>query len=70
MQGLLAADPEKAFDIYDRAMTERLERLPKCKHCGEPIQDDYAIEYDGDLYCEECFDWHIKDLMKVPIEVD
>lgn len=64
---LLAGDIDTAFEVYDDYMTRKLERLPKCKHCGQPIQDEYAIEYEGDLYCEECFDWHIKDLMRVPV---
>lgn len=63
-------DPERDYAEYCRQQDMKLERLPKCANCGEPIQDDYAIEYKGELYCEECFDWHVKDLMKVPIEVD
>lgn len=61
-------DPDRAYEVYCRIQDEKLERLPKCKHCGEPIQDEYAIEYEGDLYCEECFDSYIKDRMKVPID--
>ena len=61
-------DPERDFLNHDRKQGERLNRLPKCELCGDPIQNGYAFEYEGDLYCEECFDWHIKPLMRVVVE--
>ena len=61
-------DPVADFLSHDREQADRLERLPKCAHCGDPIQEDYGFEYEGDLYCEECFDWHIKPLMRVFVE--
>lgn len=33
----------------------RLARLPSCAHCGEKIQDEELIDYEGKLYHEECF---------------
>lgn len=68
MSASFTDDPFRDFDNYDREQAEKLDRLPKCRHCGEPIQDDYAFEYEGDLYCEECFDWWVKELMRVPTE--
>ena len=61
-------DPDRDFLAYDREQADRLDRLPKCAHCGEPIQDDYGYEYEGEIYCEECFDWYVKDELRVPIE--
>lgn len=49
-------DPEKDFDTWDFEQTELLELLPKCKECGEYIQDDFCYEIDGNLICEECMD--------------
>lgn len=60
-------DPDRDFLAYDSEQADRLERLPKCARCGEPIQDDYGYEYEGEIYCEECFDWYIKDELRVPI---
>lgn len=45
-----------AYDLWrqhDDAMEAELEKLPVCSHCGEPIQDDYYFEIDGEIYCEE-----------------
>ena len=61
-------DPVADFLTHDREHADRLDRLPKCAHCGEPIQDDYGYEYEGEIYCEECFDWYVKDELRVPIE--
>ena len=61
-------DPVADFLTYDREQADRLDRLPKCAHCGEPIQDDYGFEYEGEIYCEECFDWYVKDELRVPVD--
>lgn len=29
--------------------------LPRCAYCNEPITDERLIEFDGDLFCCECF---------------
>jgi formylmethanofuran dehydrogenase subunit E len=42
------------FDRYDTKEIERLSKLPTCAECGEPIQDDYCYEIDGEIICEEC----------------
>lgn len=47
-------------DNYDMWLTHeaeldrRLERLPKCRYCGEPIQDEYYFHIDGRIWCERC----------------
>lgn len=42
-----------------------LVRLPVCRCCGEPIQDDHYFYIDGVIYCEDClndnFRRHIED---------
>lgn len=47
-------DPLADFDRWQRAQELRLELLPKCVCCKEPIQQDTAIYIDGDWFCEEC----------------
>ena len=44
------------FEMHDREQEERLQELPKCKHCRQPIQQEKAVCIDGDYYCEYCED--------------
>jgi hypothetical protein len=46
-------DPERDFLMDDARKEKELEKMPKCSHCGQPIQDDYLFDIDGELYCEE-----------------
>ena len=39
--------------MHDAEQEAALEKLPVCSFCGEPIQDDYYFEIDGEIYCEE-----------------
>lgn len=41
------------WEAHDREQEEWLQSLPKCHHCGEPIQQEKAVCIDGDWYCEE-----------------
>ena len=47
-------DPERDYDRYDAECEDRLDRLPRCIDCGEPIQDEYLYDLNGDIFCEEC----------------
>lgn len=47
-------DPVADFENWDWEREEMLEKLPKCTHCGEPIQDEYLYNIDDELFCEEC----------------
>lgn len=31
-----------------------LDKLPKCSCCGESIQQDQAVVFGDDFYCERC----------------
>ena len=42
------------WEEHQREQDERLDSLPKCSECGNPIQDDECYEFDGDLICEKC----------------
>lgn len=41
---------------HDDQMNEELERLPRCAHCGEPIQEEKAIRFDDSMFCMECIE--------------
>ena len=47
-------DYDDLFDRHDAEQEAWLDRRPKCEECGEPIQDEYLFEIDGNLYCESC----------------
>ena len=47
-------DNNDFFDMHDAEQQKQLDRLPKCSECGEPIQDDFCFEVNGDLFCDEC----------------
>lgn len=39
---------------HDREQQRRLDRMPRCCHCGEAIQDDDLFDIFGGLYHIEC----------------
>ena len=47
-------DPLEDFARHDAEQESRLDKLPKCESCGEPIEDDYFYNIDGFFLCEEC----------------
>jgi len=53
-------DPLSDFDRHDRQQKEALDKRPVCCYCGEPIQDDFCYEINGDLICEDCLYMHFR----------
>lgn len=52
----LTDDPLMDFERHDREQTKRLESLPKCDICCNPIQDDHYYQINGDNVCLECLE--------------
>ena len=52
------SDPYMDFLSHDAYQEERLNSLPQCDECGEPLQDDYCYKIDGEYICEECMSNH------------
>lgn len=50
------ADPIRDFERYDADLEDELERLPKCKYCEGPIQQDTAVylEDEYEYICDDC----------------
>lgn len=44
------------WEQHDHEQNEWLEKRPKCICCGEHIQEDSAVQIQGDYYCDECLD--------------
>ena len=53
-------DPHADFAAHEAYCEAQLEKLPLCDCCGERIQEDFYIDFDGYLVCEECLDKHYK----------
>lgn len=64
---MMTGDPERDAEAYMNYLDDQLNRRPVCVNCHEHIQEEYAYELDGELYCDECaYDWLRKQ--KVDIE--
>ena len=44
------------FKRHDAEQQSQLDKLPVCSECGEPIQDDFCFEINGELICESCLE--------------
>lgn len=53
-------DPIADAARYDADRQRELKKLPKCKCCRHPIQDDCLFDIDGALYCETCMNDEFK----------
>ena len=47
-------DPLDDFNRRDAEEAAWLKSLPHCEDCGEPIQDEYYYNLDGEILCEDC----------------
>lgn len=47
-------DPFADFDRWDAEQQARLDKLPICAECGEPIQTDEYYEINDEPVCPEC----------------
>lgn len=47
-------DPVADWDRHCDEEEDALARLPKCSVCGWPIQQEEAVNYEGEWVCEDC----------------
>lgn len=47
-------DPVRDAERYQAEQDRKLDALPKCAICGEPIQDESALYLNGEWICDEC----------------
>lgn len=52
-------DPALDFEMYDADQNRKLERLPVCADCDNPIQDERAYYYNGEWICEDCMSTYL-----------
>lgn len=53
-------DPIADYERYEADQEAKLDKLPKCDICGEPIQEDYLYCIYGDIFCEDCLKEHFR----------
>jgi len=47
-------DPIADAERYYNALDEKLAKQPVCCGCGGHIQEEKAVQIDGDWYCKQC----------------
>lgn len=50
----MVIDNYDLWEAHDREEQERLDRMPLCECCNQPIQDEYCYEINGEVLCEDC----------------
>lgn len=61
----MSDDPARDAERYMADLDKKLAKRPVCDCCGDPIQEDWALRYNGVWICDECVEWHREE-----IEVD
>jgi formylmethanofuran dehydrogenase subunit E len=49
-------EPIADFHCYDAEQQSKLDKLPRCSECDEPIQSETCYEINGELICEGCLE--------------
>ena len=49
-------NPLSDFYLTDAEQERKLEALPRCADCGEPIQDEYCYLIKNTVICTECLE--------------
>lgn len=47
-------DNYSQWEAHERKQQQQLDKLPKCDHCHEPIQDEHYFDIYGVHYCYGC----------------
>ena len=45
-------NPVMDYERYSAEQEARLDKLPKCKECGEPVQQDSCVCFEGKYVCD------------------
>ncbi len=53
-------DPIRDYERYSLEQEEKLNRLPRCSECDEPIQEETCYEINDEYICERCMQDHIR----------
>ena len=61
-------DPVADFHRYDAEQEKRLEKLPRCCECDNPIQTEECYEINDELICPECLNDNHRKLVEDYVE--
>ncbi len=61
-------DPVADYHRYDRERQKRLDSLPKCDRCKEPIQESSYYLINDEKICSDCIYDHLDEYYKVKNE--
>lgn len=53
-------DPIADYNSYCAEQEKKLDKLPRCSECDNPIQDEYAYYINGEWICSRCIDDNYK----------
>ena len=67
-KGAEMMDNYDLWEQHDAEQEEWLRSKPKCCRCGEHIQQEEAVEYDGEYWCEECEEFLWKKIRREYLE--
>ena len=56
-------DPADYFEMKDAEEAKWLASRPKCHNCGEPIQQECAVNIDGKWYCDNCLNFIFREVI-------
>ncbi len=62
VQMVWSDDPIADFNRHEAEQQKKLEQLPVCVDCGEPIQQETAVFLGGEWYCDSCIDAYRMDV--------
>ena len=54
-------DNYEQWKRHDAAQQKKLDELPLCECCEEPIQDEYGYRIGNELICQECLELNYKE---------
>lgn len=60
MSWIVTADPIRDAAERDAEFEEWLQTRPVCMWCGEPIQDDTALELGNGWICKSCVEYNTR----------
>ena len=60
MSWLTTADPIRDAAEHDAEFEDWLQTRPVCMWCGEPIQDDTALELGNGWICKSCVEYNTR----------
>ena len=62
-------DPIDDFHRYDSEQEAKLDKLPICEKCKNPIQQEKAVYYNDQWICENCESEFWEDIREDFLEV-